>query len=69
MRFDINLGQWRVITENNLNATGAFNTGKTGDNTNQQLDASWLLKFTNDGETYTIESKESRYVFESDREI
>ena len=69
LRFDINLGQWRVITENNLNATGAFNTGKTGDNTNQQLDASWLLKFTNDGETYTIESKASRYVFESDQEI
>lgn len=69
LRFDINLGQWRVITENNLNANGQFNTGKTGDNTNQQLDASWLLKFTNDGETYTIESKGSRYVFESDQEI
>ena len=69
LRFDINLGQWRVITENNLNATGEFNTGKTGDNTNQQLDASWLLLFTNDGETYTIESRGSRYVFESDQEI
>ena len=69
LRFDINLGQWRVITENNLNATGEFNTGKTGDNTNQQLDASWLLLFTNDGETYTIDSRGSRYVFESDQEI
>jgi hypothetical protein len=69
LRFDINLGQWRVITENNLNAAGEFNTGKTGDNTNQQLDASWLLLFTNDGETYTIESRGSRYVFESDQEI
>jgi len=69
LRFDINLGQWRIITETNLNVTGAFNTGKTGDNTNQQLDASWLLKFTNDGETYTVESKGSRYVFESDQEI
>jgi hypothetical protein len=69
LRFDVNLGQWRVITENNLNATGEFNTGKTGDNTNQQLDASWLLLFTNDGETYTIDSRGSRYVFESDQEI
>jgi len=69
LRFDVDLGQWRVITENNLNATGEFNTGKTGDSTNAQLDASWLLLFTNDGETYTIEYRGSRYVFESDEEI
>tara|TARA_A100001015_G_scaffold315975_1_gene429123 strand:+ start:10398 stop:13952 length:3555 start_codon:yes stop_codon:yes gene_type:complete len=69
LRFDRDLGQWRIITANNLNATGDFSIGKTGDITGQQLDASWLLKFTTDGNTYTIDYKGSRYVFESDKEI
>ena len=32
-------------------------------------DGAALLKFTTDGETYTIEYRGSRYVFESDKEI
>lgn len=60
---------WRLVTENNLNVTSEFSTGKTGDTTNQQLDASWLLLFETDGEKYTITSRAMRYVFESDNEI
>ena len=69
LRFDRDLRQWRLITENDLNVGGAFSIGKTGDSTNQQLDASWLLLFETDGETYTITYRASRYVFESDKEI
>src|SRR6056300_334486 len=69
LRFDRTLGQWRVINESNLNVSSEFSIGKTGDNSNQQLDSSWLLKFTTDGENYTIEYRGSRYVFESDQEI
>jgi hypothetical protein len=43
--------------------------GKTGDISNQQLDASWLLLFTTDTELYTVTYKGVRYVFESDKEI
>jgi len=60
---------WRLVTENNLNVADEFSTGKTGDTTNQQLDASWLLLFETDGETYTITFRGMRYVFESDEEI
>jgi hypothetical protein len=69
LRFDTNIGEWRLITNNNLNTTGDFSIGKTGDNTNQQLDASWLLLFETDGDKYTITYRASRYVFESDDEI
>tara|TARA_B110000503_G_scaffold129783_1_gene202387 strand:- start:35876 stop:39325 length:3450 start_codon:yes stop_codon:yes gene_type:complete len=61
--------EWRIITENNLDASSVYSTGKTGNTTNQQLDASWLLKFTTDGEKYTITSRAMRFVFESDTEI
>ena len=69
LRYDLTTRKWKLIDENNLNLYGAFSTGKTGDSSNAQLDASWLLKFTNNGETYTMTSRGMRYVFESDKEI
>jgi len=69
LRFDINLGEWRLISSTNLDSASAFSIGKTGDNTNQQLDASWLLLFETNGETYTITYRGARYLFESDDEV
>jgi len=69
LRYDFNNSLWRIIVENNLDLRSEFSTGKTGDLTNQQQDASWLLLFQTDGETYTITYRGQRYVFESDREI
>ena len=69
LRFSRTDGEWRLITENNLAANSNFSTGKTGDTTNSQLDASWLLKFNTDGDTYTITHRAMRYIFESDQDI
>ena len=69
LRFDVNLGEWRLISATNLDSASPFSIGKTGDNTNQQLDASWLLLFETNGETYTITFRGSRYLFESDEEV
>ena len=69
LRFDQTSGEWRLVTENNLSIGSEFSTGKSGDTTNQQLDASWLLLFQNDGEKFIISYRAMRYVFESDNEI
>jgi hypothetical protein len=69
LRFDIAQGEWRLVTTNNLNINSPFSIGKTGDATNQQLDASWLLLFETNGSTYTVTYRGSRYVFESEKEI
>jgi len=69
LRYAQSQGEWRLVTENNLNIADPFSTGKTGDTTNQQLDASWLLLFNTDGEKYTLTYRAMRYVFESDAEI
>ena len=69
LRFNTDTQSWRIVTENNLNTASNFSTGKTGDITNQQLDASWLLLFETNGETYTIKNRAMRYIFESDQEI
>lgn len=69
LRYSVGARAWRLVTENNLNVSSPFSTGKTGDSTNQQLDASWLLLFETDGEKYTVTYRTMRYVFESDQEI
>ena len=69
LRFDVDTRSWKLIKETNLDVYGDFNIGKSGDDSNQRLDSSWLLLFTNNGESYTIENRGMRYVFESDKEI
>jgi len=69
LRYDQVNGEWRIVTEDNLDISSEFSTGKTGDSTGQQLDSSWLLLFQTDGEKYTITYRAMRYVFESDQEV
>ncbi len=69
LRYDVETRQWRIITEANLDSVSNFSTGKTGDSSNQNLDASWILYFKTDGERYDITYRTMRYVFESDKEI
>jgi hypothetical protein len=69
LRYDITTKTWKIVFESNLNIIDEFNIGKTGDNSNQKLDSSWLLLFTTDTEYYTVKSRKLKYVFESDSQI
>ena len=69
LRYDVETRQWRIITEQNIDSISAFSTGKAGDSSNQNLDASWILYFKTDGERYDITYRTLRYIFESDAEI
>ena len=42
---------------------------KQTQNSNQKQDSSWMVLFTTDNITYTITSREQRYIFESDAQI
>jgi len=69
LRYDAESRSWKIIAETNLNTTDVFNTGRAGDVTNQKADASWLLLFTTDTEYYTVTSRLTRYIFESDQQV
>jgi hypothetical protein len=69
LRYDAGTQSWQIIFETNLNTSDAFSLGSQGDTTNLQKDSSWLLLFTTNNEYYTITSRQSRYIFESDKEI
>jgi hypothetical protein len=69
LRYDQVNRIWRVIINENLNVYDTFSNGKTGDVTNNQLDASWLILFQTNGEKYTVTNRGLRYIFESDTEL
>ena len=69
LRYDQSTRTWRVIKGSDLDKKSNFGIGFTGDQTNRNIDASWLLLFETNGETYTVTYRSLRYIFESDKEI
>jgi len=69
LRYDSTAERWKVITEDNINFANDFSEARGGDTSNQGLDASWMLLFETNGESYTITVRSLRYVFESDKEV
>ena len=69
LRYDNDSREWRLVKGSNINKRSSFGTGFAGDQSNLNLDASWLILFETNGETYTVTYRGLRYVFESDNEI
>ena len=69
LRYDQYDRQWKLILAEDINTLNTFATGKAGDITGENLDASWMLYFKTDGEKYTITYRNLRYVMESADEI
>lgn len=70
LRYDADTQAWTIIFESNLNLTSDFTLGTTsGSLTNERLDSSWLLLFTTNNEYYTLTTRTTRYVFESDVDV
>jgi len=69
LRYNVNDREWQLILATDINTIANFSTGKAGDTSGSNLDASWLIYFKTNGETYTITYRGLRYVFESADEI
>ena len=66
LRYDIDSETWKVITSTNLSTSTVFDLANAGSTTGTNADASWWFKFTNDGNTYTVQYRKLDYVFESE---
>jgi len=69
LRYDIVTQSWQIIFQTNLAANSSFSLEYAGDTSNSQKDASWILLFTITNQTYTITTRYTRYIFESDKEL
>jgi hypothetical protein len=65
LRYDTNLGQWKIVDTANINVINEFSLGKTGDTTNSNLDASWLIAFTKVSDRYVVRVRTMDYIFGS----
>ncbi len=66
LRYDVDSETWKVITSTNLSTSAVFNLANAGSTAGTNLDASWWFKFTNDGNTYTVQYRKLDYIFESE---
>jgi hypothetical protein len=66
LRYDVDTETWKVITATNLSTSSVFNLTNTGSVTGTNADASWWFKFTNDGNTYTVQYRKLEHIFESE---
>lgn len=60
---------WNLIASSDIDTVSDFAIGKQGNTSGKNLDASWLLYFKTNGNTYTITHRALRYIFESENEI
>ena len=63
--YDVDSGEWYIISAANLNESGAFSTDNAQDTSNTGIDASWLIKFVTDGSSYTVNYRTLNYYFTS----
>jgi hypothetical protein len=66
IRYDVDSETWKVITSTNLSTSAVFSLANAGSVTGTNADASWWFKFTNDGNTYTVQYRKLDYIFESE---
>ena len=65
VRFDRDTQQWAIINSLDLDQSNTFSLTNAGNTSNVGLDNSWFFKFTNDGSTYTVNYRDTSYIFES----
>lgn len=65
LRYSIIDADWKIITASNLNLIDDFSLGKSGDTTNSNLDASWMLAFVKEPDQYVVRIRGMDYIFRS----
>ena len=66
LRYDVDSETWKVIISTNLSTSTVFSLTGAGSTAGTNSDASWWFKFTNDGNTYTVQYRKLDYIFESE---
>lgn len=69
LRYDLFTRTWQLIVDEDLDISSNFSLAGSGDTTNSNIDASWLLLFTTNGEYYNVTYRALRYIFESQKEV
>ena len=65
LRYNVDQQQWQLIDPANIDLISNFSLGKSGDTTNANLDASWVVSFVREADRYVIRIRGIDYIFRS----
>lgn len=65
LRYNNLNGEWYLITSTNLAENAEFSLANAGSTTGTNNDASWMIQFITDGESYTVTTRSLDYYFGS----
>ena len=65
LRYDNTAQEWYLITSTNLAVDAPFSLANAGSTSGTNNDASWMVEFITDGESYTVTSRGLNYYFGS----
>jgi hypothetical protein len=65
LRYDIETTSWKIVSSPNIDLVSSFSLGKTGDNTRNNLDSSWIVAFIKRADEYQIKIRGLEYIFGS----
>jgi hypothetical protein len=68
LSFDVTNRIWNVIADSNLDLVSPFSLEYQNNISNSNLDSSWLVAFSWNGTSYTVEYRQTNYIFKSDRQ-
>jgi hypothetical protein len=65
LRYEQDTQEWVTVAGADVDSTSDFSLDNAGNTSGANLDASWLINFVTDGQSYTIAYRGLRYIFES----
>jgi hypothetical protein len=65
LRYDQNTSLWKIVDNSNIDLVNPFALGKAGDNTNTNVDTSWLVAFVKEADQYIVRVRTLKYIFRS----
>lgn len=65
IRYDVDLQSWNIVLPQDLNPSNNFSLSNAGDVSGNALDASWLVRFSYNGTSYTCIYRNQEYIFGS----
>jgi hypothetical protein len=68
LRYDVDSSKWQIVSPDNISIDSTFSLAYAGDTSGRQMDSSWIIQFTTQGQIYTVSYRGLDYVFESVQE-
>jgi hypothetical protein len=53
LRYDVDSSKWQIVSPDNISIDSTFSLAYAGDTSGRQMDSSWIIQFTTQGQIYT----------------